>query len=249
MSQPSLPKSGGCRRCPFRAPSGQCLAPGLKSGRCGDWVWYLDGGKQQRRLYVKPRDPRTPTQRRCRTRFGAASRHYSQSLTQEQRQVCIAAGAKLRSRPRLAQSGPLTGQQYSIRQELAATPQPSPLRPAKARQGLQTKGISPSSSGLHRSITGVPPEHHRRHTGLAGRNLPLSPFIQLASHPVPQLAPCAGIDLRALLQLNFARLRARCPGRGGGHNGMVRGCTRGGIPGRHRAGGRRPGRSAGNCRW
>ena len=161
MSQHIPPKSGGCRRCPFRAPSGRCLAPGLKSGRCGDWVWYRRGSKQWRHLYVKPKDPRTSGQLRCRARFGVASRQYSQSLTDEQRAACIAAGAKLRSRPRLGQSGPLTGQQYSIRREMAPTPQPSPLCPPKSRKGLLTKGFSLSTSGQHRSLTGVSPEQHR----------------------------------------------------------------------------------------
>ena len=48
-----------CRRCPFRAPSGRCLDRAIKSGRCGDWIWFVRHGKQIRRLYVRPRDPRT----------------------------------------------------------------------------------------------------------------------------------------------------------------------------------------------
>ena len=42
-----------CRDCPFRAPSGKCLDRTIKSGRCGDWVWYLREGKPWRHLYVK----------------------------------------------------------------------------------------------------------------------------------------------------------------------------------------------------
>jgi hypothetical protein len=38
-------------------------------------------------------------------------------LTDEQQDACIAAGAKVRSRPRLGQSGPLTGQQYWMRKD------------------------------------------------------------------------------------------------------------------------------------
>ena len=120
MSRFAAPKRSGCRRCPFRASSGRCLRPGLKSGRCGDWVWYMRDGKQWRRLYVTPRDPRTPRQMHCREGFGAASRNDSHSLTDEQRTACIAAGAKLWSRRRLGQRGRLTGQQYSIRREWAS---------------------------------------------------------------------------------------------------------------------------------
>ena len=74
-------------------------------------------GKQSRRPYLYPRDPRSLAQVRSRARFGAASRKYSYSLTEKQRNACIAAGAKRRSRPRLYQSGPLTVQQYSIRKK------------------------------------------------------------------------------------------------------------------------------------
>ena len=90
-----------------------------KSGKWGQWVYYVRNGNQCRRRYTKPRDPRTPEQLRLRAAFGAASKAYSWALTEEQRQEDRAAGAKVRSRPRLAQSGPLSGQQYSIRRKAA----------------------------------------------------------------------------------------------------------------------------------
>jgi hypothetical protein len=46
-----------CRRCPLRPPSGRCLNPALRSGRCGDWIWYMRGGKQCRRRYTPPQGP------------------------------------------------------------------------------------------------------------------------------------------------------------------------------------------------
>lgn len=140
-----------------------------RCGHCGDWVWYVRGNRQFRRLYLKPQDPRTPRQLHERARFGAASQKYSHSLTQEQREARIAAGAKFRSRPRLAQSGPLTGQQYSIRVEYAANAAERLQRAARAAKVLQTQGILLSTSDIHRSITGVSPEHHRRNTGQASR--------------------------------------------------------------------------------
>jgi hypothetical protein len=86
------------------------------SGRDGLWVYYMRGGKQCRRRYVVPRDPRTPAQLRQRAALSAASKAWSQSerLTQEQRREWRAAGAKVQSRPRLGQSGPLTGQLHFV---------------------------------------------------------------------------------------------------------------------------------------
>ena len=170
MRRPHLPRMRSCLRCPFRAPSGKCLAPGLKSGRCGDWVFYLRDGKQQRHLYVKPKDPRTPRQRLWRARFSAASKKYSYSLTEEQRDACIAAGAKLQSRLRLGQSGPLTGQQYSIRSEYAAKAKENALSAEKAQKALQTKGVSLSTSDPRRGISGVPPGQRHRNTRRAGKS-------------------------------------------------------------------------------
>jgi hypothetical protein len=88
----------------------------LKSGRSGAWVYYVSNGKQCRRLYVVPKDPRTPSQLERRAAFGAASHAYSHSpeLTEEERRAYRVAGKKVRSRPRLGQSGPLTGQLYYV---------------------------------------------------------------------------------------------------------------------------------------
>jgi len=91
----------------------------LKSGWCGKWIYYVRHGKQCRRRYTKPKDPRTAEQLRLRAAFGATSKAYSQVLTEEQRQECRTAGAKVRSRPRLAQSGRLSGQQYHVRRKAA----------------------------------------------------------------------------------------------------------------------------------
>ncbi len=82
------------------------------SGRSGPYVYYMRKGKQRWRRNVRNRDPRTFAQLRSRAVFGAASRTWSQGgpLTQEQRKTWRAEGAQTRSRPRLGQSGKLTGQ-------------------------------------------------------------------------------------------------------------------------------------------
>jgi hypothetical protein len=152
-----------CRRCPFCGPSGECLDPALKSGRCGDWIWWVLHGKQIRRPYFYPRDPRSPAQLRSRARFSAASGKYSDYLTEKQRNACITAGAKRRSRPRLGQSGPLTGQQYSIRKEYALQKaHGKAIKGPLAPQVAQPQRLNPTSSDPHRGATGAPPDRHRR---------------------------------------------------------------------------------------
>jgi hypothetical protein len=110
------------------------------SGKSGRIVYYMDKGRQRWRRDVPQRDPRTFAQLRSRTVFAAASRTWSQGgpLTQEQRDAWYAEGAKTQSRPRLNQSGPLTGQQRFIgrnstkarrRQAMLLDP-----RPGKPRQ-------------------------------------------------------------------------------------------------------------------
>ena len=97
-------------------------------------MWFvLPGNKQFRRRWVMPNDPRSLRQRRWRARLGAASGRYSRSLTEEQRDACIAVGAKRRSRPRLGQSGALTGQQYSVGKECATYAREGPRLAARGR--------------------------------------------------------------------------------------------------------------------
>jgi hypothetical protein len=151
-----------CRRCPLRGPTGRCLNPVLRSGPCGDWIWYVRAGKQHRRRYSRPKDPRTLAQLLCRARFKTASRRYSRSLTEEERAVCIAAGAKLRSRSRHAQRGPLTGQQYWIRQDSAhAKVNVKPTKAQTAPQLPQPERVTRSTSEQYRIYTGDTPSMHR----------------------------------------------------------------------------------------
>jgi hypothetical protein len=169
VRRPNALRGRRCLCCPFCAPSGACLDSRIRSGRCGDWVFYLLHGKQLRRLWNKPRDPRTPSQRYWRARLGAASRKYSADLTDEQQNTCIAAGAKRRSRPRLAQSGPLTGQQWWVQSQCAGKAEGAMRNAQTATKGLQTKGISISTWEPHRSTSVVVPWQHRRSLGRGSR--------------------------------------------------------------------------------
>jgi len=188
-----------CLRCPFCAPSGACLEKRMKSGRCGDWVFQVVRGKQFRHLWKKPRDPRTPSQLQWRGRLTAASRKYSHALTDEQMNACIAAGAKRRSRPRLGQSGPLTGQQWWVRSQCSGEAEGavrSTLRSAATEDGnaqtaakaLQTKGVFTPTWDTRRSASLAPPGQHRRNTRRArpaGRKSEIR-------RPKPERRPNAG---------------------------------------------------------
>ena len=160
-----------CPRCPFYHPSGKCLDKRIRSGRCGDWIWYVKNGEQLRRLWTRPRDPRTPLQLQCRARLAAASKRYSQGLPDGQQEACIAAGAKLQSRPRLFRSGPLTGQQYWVRQQCAGKAAVNAPIAGTVAKPLQTQGISASTWEHYHSPAVVLPGPCRRPTAHSGRVL------------------------------------------------------------------------------
>jgi hypothetical protein len=86
------------------------------SGRCRGYLYWWHKGKLHKRRYVVPNDPHTPTQQRSRAAFRTASRAWSDNhtLTQEQRDAWHAAAAKIKSRPRLGQSGTLTAQNHIV---------------------------------------------------------------------------------------------------------------------------------------
>ena len=159
-----------CRRCPFSAPSGRCLDTTIRSGRCGDWVFYLlPGGKQCRRRWVRPNDPRTPTQVRNRSRLSAASRRYSEILTEEEREAYTAAGARRRSKSRLGQSGPLTGQQYAVRREYAKYTKRSRQNAGIPAKVLEPQKVTRPTWGFRQGATRVPPEQHHGWRGATKR--------------------------------------------------------------------------------
>jgi len=158
-----------CRRCPFLAPSGRCRDTTIRSGRCGDWVYYLlPGNKQCRRRWVRPKDPLTPAQLRNRARLAAASRKYSAGLTAQELDACIAAGARRRSRPRLGQSGPLTGQQYLVRREYAPNAEGRMQNAEIPAKVLKPQRVTRPTWEPRRGNAGVPPEQRRRARRVTG---------------------------------------------------------------------------------
>ncbi len=94
---------------------------------------------------------------------------YSRHLTQEQRRACIAAGAKRQTRPRLGQSGPLTGQQYWVHKDAV------PAKPAVKRKDVhfasqppQSQRLMGTSSDQCRASAGPLPERPRGSNRVAG---------------------------------------------------------------------------------
>ena len=119
--------------------------------------YLLRSNKQYRRRWVRPKDPRTRAQLHSRARLSAASHTYSARLTDEQRDACIAAGAKLQSRRRLGQSGSLTGQQYSVRKACvknAAAEVQNAKNPSKVPQPQE---VTRPTWGPHRGISRLSP--------------------------------------------------------------------------------------------
>jgi hypothetical protein len=148
-------KRRSCRDCHYRGPNGDCRDKALKSGRCGDWVWYMVGSKQYRRRYARPTDPRTLAQMLNRGRLSAASKLYSQALTDEQQDACIAAGKENRARPRMGDSGVMTGHQYWVHKEdLRRKAKSKATKTKLSSQVPQPQTLPGSTSDTHRILTG-----------------------------------------------------------------------------------------------
>ncbi len=182
-----------------------CGGPALLSGRDGDYVLYVRKGKQFRRRYVLPKDPRTPKQLRCRAALGGASKHWSHSpeLTEAQREACRTVAAGVQSRPRLGQSGPLTGQQYYVGKACAKV-HPAPERVPAQPQRAATRRMF-GKCGRNQSVPALQPaprqrltpstwEKHRVHTveaplahGAPGQVR--TPGLRLCKRKGPRKAP------------------------------------------------------------
>ena len=123
----------------------------------------------------------------------AASRKYSEALTDEQEDACISAGAKRRSRPRLAQSGPLTGQQWWVHSQCAGEAEGATRNAQTAAKPLQTQGISLPTWEPHRGTSVAPPWQHcgnkRRASPRCRKSeirRPNHPPLRQASNPPPR---------------------------------------------------------------
>jgi hypothetical protein len=140
----------------------------LKSGRGSGYVYYMFHGRQCWRRYVAPKDPRTLPQLRSRAVFGAASKAWSESrrLTVEVRAVWYAAAEKVQSRPRLGQSGPLTGPLLFVglncdgeqtgREMLWQPPQPNAQTARAKREDAQSASQLTQLESVTRTVSVLP---------------------------------------------------------------------------------------------
>jgi hypothetical protein len=124
--------------------------PSPMSGRSRGYVYYWFKGRQRWRRYVIPKNPRTPAQQRARAIFGTASKTWSEDglLTEEQRDAWYADGARKESRPRLGQSGPLTGQQNYVGRNCARKQRDSGM----LSHLIERKAKKPKSSETRREL-------------------------------------------------------------------------------------------------
>jgi hypothetical protein len=167
-----------------------------QSGRHGVWVYYMFRGKQCRRRWIRPRDPRTPLQLQARRVFGTASNLWSVSplVTEEEQDACYAAGAKMMSRPRLDASGPLTGPQCyigKICKGAARIRGKKTCRTKRTRfdtQVLEPEKVTRRTSGTDGALVGNPRAMHGSSQGRAGRAIVTSapsqgPWYQRVMQP------------------------------------------------------------------
>ena len=92
--------------------------PCTKSGKCEGIVWQRNRYGQISYPAFIPFNPGTPAQTVVRGNFGAVSARWRE-LTPEQRVIWIAVARTIQSKPRLGQSGPLTGCQLFMKVNVA----------------------------------------------------------------------------------------------------------------------------------
>jgi hypothetical protein len=83
-----------------------------RSGKCGQTVAFQSRFGLCLRQHVPQKAGLTPARQHSCAVFGGNSRKWSARLSDEQHDRWILAGAQVMSHPRLAQKGPLTGQQF-----------------------------------------------------------------------------------------------------------------------------------------
>ena len=82
------------------------------SGKCGNAVAYPSRYGQCQRQHVVPANHQTSARQHMRSSFGRLARAWSTLLREEERDAWNVAGPNVQSAKRLAQQGPLTGQQH-----------------------------------------------------------------------------------------------------------------------------------------
>ena len=97
-----------------------------QSGKCGTYVSVRTRYGQIRRRYAPPKAPRSPAQLRIRSAFGRVVSRW-RGLTEDQRAAWAIPAQDVYSRPRLAQSGRLSGYLLFIKVNSTLAYQGQPL--------------------------------------------------------------------------------------------------------------------------
>ena len=119
-----------------------------RSGKCGQSVAFQSRYGLCLRQYVPQKGTLTPARQHSCAIFGGNSRKWGGKLSEEQRDRWILAGAQVLSHPRLAQKGPLTGQQYVVTGTLES------FSREQARDALEALGAKVSDN-VSKKTTGV----------------------------------------------------------------------------------------------
>ena len=125
-----------------------------RSGKCGQTVAFQSRFGLCLRQHVPQRVGLTPARQEVCAVFGNNSRKWSARLSEEQRDRWILAGAQALSHPRLAQKGPLTGQQLwqaiSTVRAIVGLPETLevPVRPVFSRSNVGPLLIENGADGV-----------------------------------------------------------------------------------------------------
>ncbi len=147
-----------------------------QSGKCGLTVTYPSRNGLIRRAWVVPANPQTGDQLLVRNRLALRAKAYD-DLTETQQDAWVAAAAMEQSRPRLGQSGPLTGLQLYVKlnanldlvgEPTISAPTDKPTFEANVTQSLELtntagviaiKLVCSGSSSAFNVVRGAPPQN------------------------------------------------------------------------------------------
>ncbi|MGO8927377.1 MAG: hypothetical protein ACLQU3_10875 [Limisphaerales bacterium] len=125
-----------------------------RSGKCGQAVAFQSRFGLCLRQYVPQKGALTPAREQVCAVFGHNSRKWGARLSEAQRERWIVAGAQVMSHPRLAQKGPLTGQQFwqaiSTVRSIVGLPETLevPIRPVFSQSNVGPLVIETGADGV-----------------------------------------------------------------------------------------------------
>ena len=165
-----------------------------QSGKCGLTVTFPSRNGLVRRAWVVPANPQSIAQLAVRARLATQASAYD-GLTEAQQNAWIAAASTVQSKPRLGQSGPLTGLQLFVRlnanltrvgEPALTTPSDRPTFDANIATGLELTNVSNNvavkltcsgSSGAFNEVWACAPQNSGTRRPLSWRRLGELPAV------------------------------------------------------------------------